>query len=168
MRMLPIMIALDADKDGVISSAEIENSVIALKNLDKNKDGKLTEEELRPDFSAMPGGGPGRGGPGRGGPGRGPDGGAGPGAGLDRLMAYDKNSDGKLSKEELPERIQSLIVRADADKDGFASKAELEQMIASQGDAAGEGPRGPGGRGPGGGGRAVRTEWRRTTPTTFE
>ena len=154
MRMLPIMIALDADKDGEISSSEIENAVAALKSLDKDKDGKLTEEELRPDFSSMPGGGPGRGGPSRGpeGPGRGPGGAAGPGASLDRLMAFDKNADGKLSKEEVPERIQSLIARADADKDGFASKAELEQMFAAQGDAAGEGPRGPGGRGPGGAG----------------
>ena len=48
MRLLPVMAALDADGDGEISADEIKNSVAALKKLDKNKDGKLTSEELRP------------------------------------------------------------------------------------------------------------------------
>ena len=52
MRVLPIMTALDADGNGEISDAEIKVSVTALKKLDKNKDGKLTAEELRPNFGA--------------------------------------------------------------------------------------------------------------------
>jgi len=44
----PIIKALDADRDGVISSDEIDNAVAVLKTLDKNKDGKLTRDELRP------------------------------------------------------------------------------------------------------------------------
>ena len=44
----PIIAALDADKDGVISAEEIKNAAAALATLDKNKDGKLTHEELRP------------------------------------------------------------------------------------------------------------------------
>ena len=50
MRVLPIMTALDADGNGEISDAEINGSVAALKKLDKNKDNKLTAEELRPNF----------------------------------------------------------------------------------------------------------------------
>ena len=46
----PLVIALDADKDGVISVKEIENAAAALKTLDKKNDGKLTREELRPQF----------------------------------------------------------------------------------------------------------------------
>jgi molybdopterin biosynthesis enzyme MoaB len=36
--------------DGVISKKEIANSTKALKKLDKNADGQLTEDELRPNF----------------------------------------------------------------------------------------------------------------------
>lgn len=44
----PLITALDANHDGMIDSAEIDNASAALKTLDKNNDGKLTQEELRP------------------------------------------------------------------------------------------------------------------------
>jgi len=44
----PIMAALDADKDGALSADEIAKAPEALKMLDKNDDGKLTDDELRP------------------------------------------------------------------------------------------------------------------------
>ena len=49
----PLMM-LDADRDGVLSSAEIDAAPAALRKLDKNGDGQLTPRELRPP------GGPGR------------------------------------------------------------------------------------------------------------
>ena len=49
---LPILIALDADGNGEISDTEIMHSAAALRKLDKNKDGKLTPDELRPSFVA--------------------------------------------------------------------------------------------------------------------
>lgn len=49
---LPIMIALDADGNAEISDTEIMHSAAALIKLDKNKDGKLTPDELRPSFVA--------------------------------------------------------------------------------------------------------------------
>jgi len=48
--MNPVMVALDANKDGEISAAELKNATAALSKLDKNKDGKLTREEMRPSF----------------------------------------------------------------------------------------------------------------------
>ena len=44
----PLIGALDANHDGVIDEAEIANASAALKKLDKNNDGRLTMEELRP------------------------------------------------------------------------------------------------------------------------
>ena len=51
MRRLPVIAALDADGNGEISAAEIKNATAALKKLDGNLDGKLTNDELRPKFA---------------------------------------------------------------------------------------------------------------------
>ncbi len=48
MRSHPVLAALDANHDGVISPAEIANAPAALTSLDKNRDGLLTPEELLP------------------------------------------------------------------------------------------------------------------------
>ena len=52
----PLMLALDANHDGVIDAAEIANAPAALKTLDKNGDGKLTPDELRPPRPPQNGG----------------------------------------------------------------------------------------------------------------
>lgn len=44
----PLMAALDTNHDGVIDADEIKNASAALLKLDKNGDGKLTMDELRP------------------------------------------------------------------------------------------------------------------------
>ena len=152
MRFNPIFQALDTDEDGELSKGEIKNAAKSLRKLDKNKDGQITAEEVRPNFPQ--GGGPG-------GPdGRrrgGPDGGGGPAQGNDpeemvrNLMAFDKNGDGKLSKDELPERMQGMLERGDANKDGFLTPDEIRAMAQSQRGPGGGGP-GMGRGGPGGGG----------------
>ena len=127
----PALQLLDTDKDGVISAAEWKNAPTALAKLDANGDGQITPDELRP-----PGGPPGR-----------------PPAEDDMvktLMAFDKNGDGKLSKAELPERMQGMLARGDKDGDGFLTTAELQAMAPPrQQEGEDHGPRG-GGR-PGGG-----------------
>jgi Ca2+-binding EF-hand superfamily protein len=59
MQMMPVLAALDANKDGVISKSEINNAAAALRKLDKNGDGELDAEEMRP---TRPEGGRSRGG----------------------------------------------------------------------------------------------------------
>jgi len=44
----PLMAALDGNHDGVIDETEIKNASEALRKMDRNGDGKLTLEELRP------------------------------------------------------------------------------------------------------------------------
>ena len=53
--IIPVMAALDEDKDGVFSASEIENAEKSLTALDKNGDGKIDNNELRPSFGS-PGG----------------------------------------------------------------------------------------------------------------
>ena len=44
----PLFQALDTNHDGVIDANEIANASASLKTLDKNGDGQLTQDELRP------------------------------------------------------------------------------------------------------------------------
>ena len=156
----PIQTALDADKDGVISAKEIENAVVALRSLDKNKDGKLDRDELRPPRPDFSGGRPGEGGrPGQGG--RPTGAGSRGGSFAERLLAYDKNKDGKISKDESPEFLKQRFDQLDSNKDGSIDKKEIEALAArfsggrSQrpGGGAGGRPQRPGG---GEGGRPQR------------
>lgn len=153
----PIIAALDADGDGVISSAEIDGAAAALKTLDKNEDGELTIEELRPkrpdhhrdgpaEFAFRPRGpeGPdGRLGPPEGGerdrgdrrrgPGRrgrdreGRGGPPSPERFIEFIMKGDTDGDGRISSEEAPERLQRAFDRIDANGDGFIDRSELEE-----------------------------------------
>ena len=69
----PIIEALNLNMDGVIDADELAKAAESLKKLDKNGDGKITEDEYRPQRPGGPGG-PGGAGPGQGGPGAGPGG----------------------------------------------------------------------------------------------
>ena len=155
MQMMPVLAALDADKDGVISRSEINNAAAALRKLDKNGDGELDAEEMRPTRSE---GGRSRGGAPDGGPG-GERGGRSGGAGgmMDRIMSQDKNQDGKLSKDEVDERMLPMFDRLDANSDGAIDKSEIEAAAARMGGSRGGrgGPGGPGGN-QGGGQRPQR------------
>lgn len=133
----PLLEALDADRNGELSKEEIENAVVALKTLDKNSDGKLDGAEIRPNFEGM-GRGFGEGGPG--------GGGGNPQEMVDRMMAMDANKDGKLSKDEIPERLQSMLTRSDKNSDGSLDKDEI---LATSRERMG-GPGAPGFGGPGG------------------
>src|SRR2546422_2883764 len=69
-----------------------------------------------------------------------------------RMMAFDKNKDGKLTREEVTdERLLRLFDLADTNKDGIVTKEELVALAAKLERDAGPGddrggPGGPGGR----------------------
>jgi hypothetical protein len=134
----PMFLAIDTDDDGELSPKEIANAAKSLLKLDRNKDGILTEDEVRPP---PPGG---RRGPGGGGPpppgGRGAD----ARAMVESVMKYDKDGDGKVSAKELPANMARMLREGDENKDGSLEKSEIETLSRRQP------PRRPGG-GPVGG-----------------
>ncbi len=48
MRRVPVLAALDRNRDGKISAAEIDQAPNSLRRVDRNRDGQLTREEMRP------------------------------------------------------------------------------------------------------------------------
>lgn len=140
----PIILALDANHDGIIDASEIANAVAVLKTLDKNGDGKLTQDELRPPRpdgtpDGGPAGGPPDGGP-AGGPPDGPDGGrpphdGPPGDGPEGhshgrppeppiMAALDANHDGVLDASEIANAVAALKT-LDKNGDGQLTRDEL-------------------------------------------
>ncbi len=152
---VPIITALDADKDGKISTQEMANAASALATLDKNSDGFLDRDEIMPARRERGGRG-GRGGPGQGQGQGGPRGGGGEGGSsgfVDRMMENDADGDGKISSDEAPERMQGFFKRLDGDKDGFLTKEEITEASnrwsgggggrAGGGDRGGQRPKRP-------------------------
>ncbi len=145
----PFVAALDTDGDHEISADEIKAASASLLTLDKNGDGKLTDDETRPPHpEGGPGGGRGEGppgGPGGGGRGEGPPGGGGPGGGRGQMGPPN------------PERLVEEAMHFDADGDGKLDKTELTKFATEFANRprpnGGGGPSGQGGgRGPGAGG----------------
>jgi hypothetical protein len=81
---------------------------------------------------------------------------------VSRMLAFDQNKDGKLTRSEVTDqRLLGLFDRADADKDGTVTKAELTALAEKEyiGGGGFGGPGGPGGPGFGGPGlRQARQE----------
>ncbi len=51
---LPVLRALDSDGDEIITEKELKTATKSLKKLDKNGDGNLTIDEIRPNFGSRP------------------------------------------------------------------------------------------------------------------
>lgn len=117
--MDPVMIALDVDKDGILSATEIANAPVALKTLDKDGDGTLSAAELRMRQQT-------------------------PRQRAEHLFdEWDTNKDGALIKEEMPDRMQAQFETIDTNHDG---KVDMEEATAyMEKMPQGRGPGGPAG-----------------------
>ena len=128
MRIVPALAALDTDHNGEISESETRQAAAALKTLDKNGDGRLTEDEVAPDplrafvaqgFAQLDMDGDGR---------------------ISQqeillprfaqfretLLAADRNHDGFVTEEELLEEVR---LRVDLDHDGVVTQEELQHAL---------------------------------------
>ena len=110
IKNFPLLAALDADHDGVISSAEIAAAPAGLHSLDRNDDGKLEAEEFA----------------------EGGEHGPSTGEMVKTLMAFDKNGDGKIERSEMPERMQRLFERGDLNQDGVLTMDEIRKLAQAE------------------------------------
>jgi EF hand len=51
---------------------------------------------------------------------------------VERIMGFDKNRDGKVTKDELPERMHGLIARGDTNKDGALDRDEIKKLASTR------------------------------------
>jgi hypothetical protein len=105
----PIMIALDADKDGTLSAAEISNAATVLAALDANGDGRLTADELRPPRPEPP------------------KAGQAPKPG-DHIMRLDTDGDGFVTFEEFTAPMKEAFSNIDTNKD---NKIDADEAAAA-------------------------------------
>lgn len=120
--MDPIALALDADRDGVLSAAEIANAAAALKTLDQNGNGSLEANEIHMKQQTP----------------------------RERAVhlfdEWDTNKDGALAKEEMPDRMQGQFDAIDTNHDGKVDLEEATRFMETQttarpgGAPAGAGP----------------------------
>jgi Ca2+-binding EF-hand superfamily protein len=126
-----IFAALDGNSDGHLTLEEVpaekkELFQRLLTERDQNKDGKLSREE----FGGLPATAPG---------------GAGAGERIrpaEVIKQFDSNGDGKLTKEESPERMLEHFEKIDANSDGTVDLTEFQQAMEKLGRAAGGPPGG--------------------------
>jgi hypothetical protein len=146
----PLLGALDADRDGTLSGAEIERAASALLVLDADASGDLGAAEWRQATFGICGVRPERAGGAR--PGPGVMGGC--VGGQPTAIALDRNADGALSRVEIDDAAMSLLA-LDADNSGTLAVGELSWGGAGRlgGPAAGPGRAGRGAFGPPGRGR---------------
>jgi len=129
----PVVRQLDSDRDGSLSSAEIEAAPTELAKLDQNGDGELSGRELMaghgPDTRRRR-----------------------PNAAnqqfdmkrlIARIMEADQDGDGKLSRDEAPERLKQRFDRVDSNGDDHVDESELKAVFEAMRSRRPSGESGP-------------------------
>jgi Ca2+-binding EF-hand superfamily protein len=119
----PIILALDLDKDGQISAAELKNATQSLSALDSNSDGVISREEMHAtDKFAQVNKGEAKNKSAR-------------QLGMTKrgfvrrmLQMYDKNNNRKLEIEELPDTMLAVLETIDRNNDQVLTELELLDM----------------------------------------
>tara|TARA_B100001123_G_scaffold344147_1_gene391040 strand:- start:12905 stop:15319 length:2415 start_codon:yes stop_codon:yes gene_type:complete len=133
----PLSFALDTDRDGEISAAEMRRAPEILRGLDRDRNGTLTLEELLPRFPGPPGSRPGRG--------------MGPNRPQIQLAAeFDQDANGYLDADERKLALAALADRGGSGRGGRGPGGRRGgEFGRTRGPGGGRGPaREPGRPGP--------------------
>jgi Ca2+-binding EF-hand superfamily protein len=117
--------AIDADSDGVISKVELRKAIKALRTLDTDSDGSITLAEA--SVGDRPGGP------------------LGEDPQIAQLMANDKDNNGKLTADEVPQQLIPMLQGVDQNNDRAIDRNELQTAFAMQNRFGGGPWRGPAG-----------------------
>jgi Ca2+-binding EF-hand superfamily protein len=130
-----LLVAMDTDKDGVVTKIEYGKAMAALRKVHTDTKGNRVVPDgaaAAADKAAAGAGADGQG-----------QAGAGPGAGADnranneamaRFMQYDTNHDGVLSPNEVPPQARAMLRGADLNGDGVIDAKELQEFARKMGD----------------------------------
>jgi len=128
-----LLIAMDTDHDGVVTKIEMNKALAALRKVHKDNKGNMTvPDKAATDPTAAQGADNGQG-----------QGAVGLPAGGDQrnnneatawFMGYDKNGDGKLSPNEVPQQMRTGLQAADLNGDGFIDAREFQAFSRRMGD----------------------------------
>jgi len=103
----PLLTALDVNRDGEISANEVVTATASLLTLDLNHNGILEANEFAVHQMTSE----------------------------ERvhhiLEEFDSNKDGRIARDEAPERMQAEFDKIDTDGDGYLSPGELQQFLAT-------------------------------------
>jgi Ca2+-binding EF-hand superfamily protein len=103
MRVIPALAAMDTDHNAELSESEIQNATASLLKLDKNGDGRLTDDEVIPDMARV--------------------------FVAQNMLQLDPDGDGRISQEEIANpraaQFKATLVAADRNHDGFVTEDEL-------------------------------------------
>jgi Ca2+-binding EF-hand superfamily protein len=134
----PLFAIVDTDGDGVISAKELHKAVAAIKEADTDKDGNITWAEIVARSGAISAAGLGQSEI-TSGMGAGVGGGMGgeQSPAFKQVMQYDKNGDGKLTADELPPQMVSMLRNADLNGDHAIDARELAIYVKKMGDRVG-------------------------------
>jgi Ca2+-binding EF-hand superfamily protein len=143
-----LLIAMDVDHDGVVTKVELNKAMAALRKVHKDKQGNMVvpDKAAADSTAAAPGADAAQ------------DQGGAPNGANQRnnneamawFTSYDKNGDGKLSANEVPQQMRAGLQAADQNGDGFIDAKEFQIFSRRMGErmkaaAAGANPNGPGG-----------------------
>jgi Ca2+-binding EF-hand superfamily protein len=139
--------ALDLDGDGVISKTELKKAIVSLKKLDTNNDGELSMAEcgIATDANGKPvadanaanpngvANDPNANAAGLNGAGNQAFNGRGNEA-MGLFLQLDKNHDGKLTRDEVPQQMMPMLSHADLNGDGAIDAQEFAVAAKKMGD----------------------------------
>jgi hypothetical protein len=129
----PLFDAIDADRDGTISTRELRKAVATLKRFDVDRDGKITRAETLNNQQAMPTDNTPAGAGAQGGFRRSNGNGFGGVNGDPRpagpnLLQFDRNGDGQVSADEMPTQMRGMMRGGDQNGDGRLDAGEIANI----------------------------------------